>query len=569
MKRFRNPMLLVVFASILLMTLPQWNRREKDQRVSYAKTLSLDDGITMCLSGRYVPKSFLEKPIGLKKGIGQIDFPIQTSSKEAQAFFNQGMAFLYSFEFVQASRSFHQAKMYDSTAAMIYFGLSNTYKEMEDTANVRVYATKAYRLATQKGTLFQKALCQLNRTHLTEAPGSEANKKKENILQLTDALVRDHGTQPEAWMMAARMHTDYRKDGDTERNQNERAAQCYKQVLNLKPQHFGAWHMLIHTYENLADFDACLRYGELYAKAVPMIPHAWHMYAHNLMKTGKVDEAIAKFNHAFELEALKYKTEGMPARYDWHHTHNLELLAYCYQYTGQLSKAEAIFVKLDTITPFTESSVGGIRKGHPEFLLQVGRYTEAIRLAQLLKKNRYGKNIGYSLSGFGYLFNGDTVQANREANVFLHRLDSIQQVRMGRGQSEEDVLQEQSYPRGLQRLLKSGIALQSNPFDQALQQPILQVQEAMLTQTGPDAWISALYSLQLLTHISYRTGNMDLAESCARAMLKHDPDYGGSHWWLARVLHQKGEAANANAELQKAKTAFRNADDEVKKMLKL
>ncbi len=40
----------------------------------------------------------------LMDGMGKVDFPITTSSKDAQAFFNQGVAQLYGFWFVEAER---------------------------------------------------------------------------------------------------------------------------------------------------------------------------------------------------------------------------------------------------------------------------------------------------------------------------------------------------------------------------------------------------------------------------------------------------------------------------------
>src|SRR3954468_6890019 len=42
----------------------------------------------------------------LIEGMGHVDFPITTNSKEAQAFFNQGVAQLYGFWFGKAEDSF-------------------------------------------------------------------------------------------------------------------------------------------------------------------------------------------------------------------------------------------------------------------------------------------------------------------------------------------------------------------------------------------------------------------------------------------------------------------------------
>jgi hypothetical protein len=57
-------------------------------------------------------------------GMGMVDFPITTKSKDAQAFFNQGVAQLYGFWFTEAERSFRGAARLDPNAAMAYWGIA-------------------------------------------------------------------------------------------------------------------------------------------------------------------------------------------------------------------------------------------------------------------------------------------------------------------------------------------------------------------------------------------------------------------------------------------------------------
>src|SRR5438034_8708205 len=62
--------------------------------------------------------------VRLMDGMGNVDFAITTNSKEAQAFFNQGVAQLYGFWFVEAERSFQEAARLDPNAAMAYWGIA-------------------------------------------------------------------------------------------------------------------------------------------------------------------------------------------------------------------------------------------------------------------------------------------------------------------------------------------------------------------------------------------------------------------------------------------------------------
>ena len=60
----------------------------------------------------------------LMDGMGEVDFHITTNSKEAQAFFDQGVAQLYGFWFIEAERSFQEAARLDPNAAMGYWGIA-------------------------------------------------------------------------------------------------------------------------------------------------------------------------------------------------------------------------------------------------------------------------------------------------------------------------------------------------------------------------------------------------------------------------------------------------------------
>src|SRR5258706_16380429 len=57
----------------------------------------------------WVPREILERPVTLRSGIGVIHQAVTTTSPQAQAFYDQGQAYLYSYVWIEAARSFHQA----------------------------------------------------------------------------------------------------------------------------------------------------------------------------------------------------------------------------------------------------------------------------------------------------------------------------------------------------------------------------------------------------------------------------------------------------------------------------
>ena len=57
----------------------------------------------------YIPGDVLQLPITLRDNVGHVNDPVTTKSSEAQAFYNQGIAYLHSYVWIDAARSFNQA----------------------------------------------------------------------------------------------------------------------------------------------------------------------------------------------------------------------------------------------------------------------------------------------------------------------------------------------------------------------------------------------------------------------------------------------------------------------------
>ena len=66
----------------------------------------------------------LQRPVPLRTGIGIAREPVTTKSSDAQAMYNQGLAYLHSFVWIEAARSFHTALSADPNLAMAHLGLS-------------------------------------------------------------------------------------------------------------------------------------------------------------------------------------------------------------------------------------------------------------------------------------------------------------------------------------------------------------------------------------------------------------------------------------------------------------
>ena len=84
-------------------------------------SLAQDDPHAGCaMPPSYVPAELLERPVPLRQGVGNSHETVTTKSAEAQAWYDQGLNYLESYVWIEASRSFLQALRLDPDMAMAH-----------------------------------------------------------------------------------------------------------------------------------------------------------------------------------------------------------------------------------------------------------------------------------------------------------------------------------------------------------------------------------------------------------------------------------------------------------------
>jgi hypothetical protein len=138
----------------------------------------------------------------------------------------------------------------------------------------------------------------------------------------------------------------------------KKAAQLLKQVFDEQPNHPGAAHYLIHSYDSapLADFG--LPAAICYADIAPAVPHALHMPSHIFTRVGKWPESIAS-NTASAKAGEDYAARKFGAGVVWDQTlHAMDYLEYAYLQTGQDAEAKRVLDELASFQKATPSTIG-------------------------------------------------------------------------------------------------------------------------------------------------------------------------------------------------------------------
>ena len=519
--------------------------------LSSVPALAQDDPHAACAAPpSYVPAELLERAVPLREGIGNSHEVVTTKSKEAQAFYDQGLNYLESYVWIEASRSFHQALRHDPQLAMAYVGLSRTHSGLDDAPGAKAYFDKAKALAAAASEREQRRIA-IREAQLAAMESIEDAAKLAAYRKVVDDALAKDIDDPQLWLLAGNAQEPTAHG----RGQRGTAATVpyYNQVVALVPDHASAHHYLIHSYETIGLIDRALEHGEVYARESPAIPHAAHMWAHDLRRVGRIDEAIVQFKKTDALERAWYEAEKIDPALDWHHSHNLDLLSTCYQHKGQMTLAEktlreaASLEVLDAYRAFNTRAL-------PAFLIHRGRYDEALEAARAMARTEYpqAQTVGHALASHALVALGRVDEARTELAAAESALAQVPVVTPG-------IVPKRSMVKGWVDAARGELLLRTGQRDEA-RSILKEAQRELRATPGPDAWTQTLFRLEIMARSAREAGDWELAEHTAKQMLEHDAAYGGSHLALALVLAQRGDAGGARREMEQAKRFWRDAD---------
>jgi tetratricopeptide (TPR) repeat protein len=502
--------------------------------------------------GSPVPREILERPVPLRQGIGTVHEKVTTSFPEAQAFYDQGLAYLHSYVWIEAARSFHQALRLDPNLAMAYLGLTDTYIGLHDVTTAHAAFQRAQELG-QRASERERTWITIRERELAYLEDSGSPDTYVAYRQaLKDAIKRNPN---DPWLWIQRGLADEASPLTHGQAGGVDTLAFYKTALALAPDNFVAHHYYAHTYENLGRTKEALDESATYVRMAPVIPHAHHMHGHELLRAGRTEEAIQEFLKTKELEEDYYRAERIPARYDWHHVHNLQLLAMSYQSLGQMKLAEALFreaFSLPAYTDFLEYN----RKAWPEFLLSRGRFEEALESARELTKSQWPmpRLAGHTLSGQALLATGRQGEAKEELTLAERETELL----------PPNALAALPYPG----VLRADILLREKKMEEG-EGLAKEIERMVLAMPGPDAWSAARFELESIARTAREAGDWELAKFTAQQMIQHDPSYAGGYFALGLVAEHTGDAAMTRQQFATAEKLWSRADKNLPELARM
>ena len=512
-----------------------------------------DDPHAGCAVMGWVPKEILERAVPLRPGTGNVREAVTTSSAEAQAFYEQGINYLHGYVWIEAARSFRQALRLDPNLALAWVGLSRVYSGLDDPQAARDAAAKAEALAARTSPREQRRIALRVKQLEAMAEVTDAAKHAAYKKAVDDALAADIG-DPALWLI--RGNAEEASAAGRGQRGGVASTAFYLEALRLSPDNAAAHHYLTHSYETIGQIPLALEHGEAYARLAPAVPHSHHMWGHDLRRVGRIDDAIAAFRRTDDLEKAYYGAERIDAALDWHHVHNLDLLATAYQHKGQMRKAEATMREASALPPLTDY-VEFNQKLLPVFLIGRQRWDEAREAADHLARGKWPatRAVGQALVGHALLVRGHAAEARAALETAERELAAVPSATAGISVNRNQAQPWVDTLRG-ELLLRDG--------DRAKGRQILEgVARTLRGLPGPDAWIQALFRLEAMARTARDAGEWELAGFLADQMIEHDAAYGGSHLARALVAEHRGDRALASAARAEAARYWADADPDL------
>ena len=298
--------------------------------------------------------------------LGTIEFPT-SGAAGAQPAFIRGIKSLHSFEFADAADAFREAQKIDPGFAMAYWGEAMSFNHPLWAEQDLDAARKALdRLApTREGRLAKASLPkEKGLIEAAEALFNGPGEKLARDLAYSGALNRlyeQYPTDHEIAVFYALSLLGTVRPGDRGFRRQALAASIAEQVFRQNPNHPGAAHFIIHSFDDPDHAPLGLPAARAYAAIAPAAPHALHMPSHIFVQLGMWEEAKASNIAGYQAAVASIKRKNLPeGREDFH---TLSWLAYAYEMLGQYDKAKES-VELARATAERNSANTRVRDGY-------------------------------------------------------------------------------------------------------------------------------------------------------------------------------------------------------------
>jgi tetratricopeptide (TPR) repeat protein len=498
----------------------------------------------------------------LYDGLGSYTRKITTDSREAQRYFNQGLAFLHGFNHRAAIRSFQQAAEIDPACAMTHWGVALACGPHINSIAVPLPAAElawkqlglAQKNAGNASPVERALIGALAKRYADPQPEDRSGLDRAYADAMREVWKKypkdpDVGALFAEAVMNLRPWDQWTPDGKPQPGTDEIIATLHA-VLTLNPNHPLANHLYIHAVEASPNPERAMAAADRLRNLQPGLAHNVHMPSHIDIRTGQWLKAVDTNAKAVEADQRYRKIFGQPKGFlNVYIAHNRHMLAYAAMMTGQRDLAMKHIRAMVAEMPsefLTENALQAegnvamplevmVRFGlWDDILAEPERYTD---------KMWFTRAFHHAARAIAYAAKGDTASARNAQSVFVERAKLV---------PKEDFLGNNSCEALLAvaiPMVEGEILIAEGKIDSGIEQlrAAIQMEDALKYDEPPGWLIPVRHSLGA---VLMKQQHFAEAEQVYRDDLARLPENGWSLLGLAESLRKQKKNADEIAQTQ-------------------
>lgn len=504
-------------------------------------------------------------------GLGGLTRKVTTTSPEAQAYFDQGLAFLYAFNHDEAIRAFRQASEIDPKCAMALWGLALANGPHINNMAVPPEREKAAFDALAKARTLdaspaEKTLINALSTRYADPQPADRTALNQAYANAMRVAWKSYPKDADIGALFAESLANLRPwdlwlpNGQPQPGTEELVA-AIDAVLALDPKHPFANHLMIHAVEASPHPERADKAANALRDLQPGLGHMVHMPSHIDIRRGRWQEGIVA--NAKAIEADRAYTAKAPEQgfYRLYMSHNHHMLTYAAMMTGQSALALKTIREMvaDIPLPFFQENpwADGLMASPLEVLMRFGKWDEILATPEFPEYVPISRSLQHYARAVSYAAKDDLPNAEKEQAAFMAARAKVAKEATFGNNSGSDLLDVAEH------LMKGEILFRAGKVDDgiaAMREAV--AREDKLRYDEPPDWLQPVR--HPLGAALLQAGRLGEAEAVFRTDLLKLPGNGWSLFGLARSLRlQKRNAEAAVIEKQFAKT-WAKADMKIK-----
>jgi tetratricopeptide (TPR) repeat protein len=370
-------------------------------------------------------------------GLGEHTRSVATSSREAQTYFDQGLAFIYAYNHDEAFRAFQRAAELDPRCAMAHWGASLS---LGKNYNYPFFPPEKAKAAWKSLELAQATAqneSEANRALIEALAARYADPLPENTRPLEEAYARamkavaekfpkdaDIGSLYAESLMNLRPWDLWTIDGQPQ-PETPAILKALETVLAFAPHHPLANHLYIHACEASPHPEKADAAADRLRDMEPALGHMLHMPSHIDIRRGRWQAAIEANDKAIVADRNYAKTVPEQGFYRMYMAHNHVMLVFAAMNQGESQRALKVArdmlagVPHDWVArPENAAVADGFVAAPLEVMKRFGMWEEILKEPEPPEIFPIARAMRHHIRAVAWAAQGETARARAEQELF-------------------------------------------------------------------------------------------------------------------------------------------------------